>query len=416
MRSCRMVRGSGSEKDHFGKMTSITNDNQLRKNSDQSELLRYIAFYLPQFHPTPYNDEWWGKGFTEWTNVVRARPRFRGHYQPHLPADLGFCDLRVPEVRHAQAELARTYGIHGFCYYHYWFTGKRVLEHPLREVLRLGEPDFPFCICWANENWTRAWDGNSGNVLLEQRYSPEDDINHIQSCIPMLEDRRYIRVEDKPLLLIYRKELLPEPERTIERWRREALRAGLGDLFLVNVQSNYVRFPQDSTKEGFDAAVRFQPNIYSFHAPKFIRGIRALRSLRYNDRVYTYKSLYEKWKAAALPGYRNFDCVTPMWDNSARRAKKALMIKDSTPQLYEAWLRDATFRATPDRDGRRWVFINAWNEWGEGCHLEPCQRWGRAYLDATRRVYEEAEQAFRAVTNPEVDVLKLRGLRSPQGT
>ena len=153
---------------------------------------RFIAFYLPQFYPTPYNDEWWGKGFTEWTNVVKTRPRFRGHYQPHLPADLGFYDLRLPETREAQADLAREYGVHGFCYYHYWFNGRRILERPLDEVLTSGKPDFPFCICWANENWTRAWEGHVRNMLLEQQYSAEDDVAHIRHLIPMLADRRYI--------------------------------------------------------------------------------------------------------------------------------------------------------------------------------------------------------------------------------
>ena len=369
-------------------MTGTAEDNIHPAGSMALHSPRFIAFYLPQFYPTPYNDEWWGRGFTEWTNVVKARPRFRGHYQPHLPADLGFYDLRLPEAREAQAELAREYGIYGFCYYHYWFEGQRILERPLDEVLALGRPDFPFCICWANQSWTRSWEGNIRNMLMEQRYSAEDDLAHIRNLIRTLEDPRYIRIEGKPLVLIYRVELLPDPQQTAETWQTESRRAGLGDLFLVNVESSYVRVPKDASKLGFDAAVRFQPNVNSFFAPKFVRGLRALKSPRRNDRVYSYADLYKRWKAGISPSYRHFDCVIPMWDNSARRERRAFILRDSTPAQYEIWLREALRRATPDKDGRQWVFINAWNEWGEGCHLEPCQKWGRAYLEATKQVYE----------------------------
>ena len=170
-----------------------------------------IAFHLPQFHPIAENDEWWGKGFTEWTNVVKAAPRFPGHYQPHLPADLGFYDLRLPETRAAQAELAASYGIHGFCYYHYWFHGRQVLERPVNEIWKSGEPDFPFCLCWANEHWSRRWDGSNNEVLLEQRYSASDDLAHIRALIPIFLDRRYVRVMDRPFFAVYRASELPDP-------------------------------------------------------------------------------------------------------------------------------------------------------------------------------------------------------------
>lgn len=347
---------------------------------------RFIAFYLPQFYPTPYNDEWWGKGFTEWTNVAKAEPRFRGHYQPHLPADLGFYDLRLPEVRDAQADLAREYGVYGFCYYHYWFNGRRVLERPLDEVLRMGKPDFPFCICWANENWTRAWDGGNKTILLEQHHSAEDDLAHVRHLIRTFEDPRYIRIEGKPLVLLYRIELLPDPERTADIWRAEVRKAGLGDLFLVNVESVLVRDTRDSTKIGFDAAMRFQPNL-SIVSPFVDRVRQRLQSPIRKNRVLAYDDLYRYWKSALPSAYRSFECVTPMWDNSARRDRAAVILKDSTPQLYESWLREAVQRARVDNEGYTWTFINAWNEWGEGCHLEPCQKWGRSYLEATRRVH-----------------------------
>lgn len=199
--------------------------------------VRAIAFYLPQYHPVPENDEWWGKGFTEWRNVSKARPLFPGHYQPHLPADLGFYDLRLPEVREAQAELARAHGISGFVYYHYWFNGRRILERPFNEVLQSGKPDFPFCLCWANENWTRIWDGGDKHILLEQKYSAQDDLAHIQSLIPAFRDERYIRVNGKPLFLVYRAELIPDPVRTAAIWREAAIKAGVGDLYLARVES-----------------------------------------------------------------------------------------------------------------------------------------------------------------------------------
>ena len=227
----------------------------------QARTARLIAFHLPQFYPTPYNDEWWGKGFTEWTNVTKARPRFRGHYQPHLPADLGFYDLRLPEARDAQAALAAEYGIYGFCYYHYWFNGKMLLERPVNEILKLGSPDFPFCLCWANENWTRVWDGRDKKVLMQQAYSPQDDLMHVRWLSEVFSDSRYIRVGGKPMFLVYRSAALPEPKRTTERWREEAVRLGIGDLHLCLVENNFGDPIVDPTAQGFDAAVEFQPRL-----------------------------------------------------------------------------------------------------------------------------------------------------------
>src|SRR5918911_547953 len=220
--------------------------------------VRAIAFYLPQYHPIPENDRWWGKGFTEWTNVARARPLFPGHYQPHLPADLGFYDLRLPETRMVQAELARTHGIEGFCYWHYWFNGRRLLERPFNEVLASGEPDFPFCLAWANENWTRVWNGSERDVLIGQQYNEEDDRQHIRSLLAAFRDERYIRIDGKPVFLVYRAAKIPDPLRTTEVWREEAQKAGVGDLYLCRIES----FPDERTdpaRLGFDAAVEFHP-------------------------------------------------------------------------------------------------------------------------------------------------------------
>ncbi|MGD0008682.1 MAG: glycoside hydrolase family 99-like domain-containing protein [Terriglobia bacterium] len=359
-----------------------------------------IAFHLPQFHPIPENDEWWGKGFTEWTNVVRARPRFPGHYQPHLPADLGFYDLRLPEARAAQAELAASYGIYGFCYYHFWFNGRRLLERPVNEVWKSGEPDFPFCLCWANENWTRQWDGKKAHVLLEQRYSAADDLAHIRSLIPLFLDRRYIRVADRPLFLVYRASELPEPERTTAAWRREAERAGLKGLFLVRVESSSEQ-RSDPRNTGFDSSLEFQPCwsvlLSNSRIPRrkwwHRRRLRTAEPAFYENAVCDYEDFVRNTLATPVPAYPRIPCVCPGWDNSPRRKQGAIIIINSTPEIYEQWLRGIVNRrragiTSSENSGvteDSLVFINAWNEWAEGNHLEPCLRWGRKYLEATRR-------------------------------
>ncbi len=342
--------------------------------------LRALAFYLPQYHPIPENDAWWGKGFTEWTNVSKARPLFPGHYQPRLPADLGFYDLRVPETREAQAELARAAGLSGFVYYHYWFNGKRLLERPFNEVLASGRPDFPFCLCWANENWTRTWDGAANHVLIAQQHSPEDDRNHIRWLLRAFEDPRYVRVRGHPLLLVYRASLLPDPLQTTTIWREEALKQGAGELYLCRVES-FAGDRDDPRACGFDAAVEFQPDGQNF-------GPALSNPLFGDNRVYDYAFLVGRQLRKPEPPYRRYPCVTPGWDNYARRQSKATILINSSPLLYEKWLRAAVQRARQFEPEERLVFINAWNEWGEGNYLEPDQVFGHAYLDATRRALQ----------------------------
>jgi lipopolysaccharide biosynthesis protein len=352
---------------------------------------RVISFYLPQFHPIPENDQWWEKGFTEWSNVARAQPLFPGHYQPHLPADLGFYDLRLPDARQAQADLASHYGIHGFCYYHYWFNGRLLLERPFHEVLTSGKPDFPFCLCWANENWTRIWDGQDQHVLMKQEYSEADDRNHIRWLLDAFQDRRYIRVEGKPLFLVYRANALPDPLRTTSLWRDEVRRAGLGDLYLCRVES-VASEGSDPAEYGFDAAVEFQPMGTDF-GPLFRRGKiwDWLRRLRLVNRasgvnlIFDYATVIENALARASAPYKCYPCVMPSWDNTPRRPSGAVMFKGATPTLYGQWLEAVLERFSPYGPDENFVFINAWNEWGEGNHLEPCQRWGRAYLEATKK-------------------------------
>ncbi|WP_323355989.1 glycoside hydrolase family 99-like domain-containing protein [Cyanobium gracile] len=350
-----------------------------------------IAFYLPQYHPIPENDAWWGKGFTEWRNVAKARPLFAHHYQPHLPADLGFYDLRLPEARLAQTELARSYGIQGFCYYHYWFNGRRVLQRPFEDVLASGEPDFPFCLCWANENWTRRWDGSDDEILLQQNYCEQDDHDHLISLLEAFRDPRYIRIDDKPLFLVYRTSALPDPARTAAIWRTLARDHGIGDLHLVSVESkeSEIRNPHDF---GFDAAVEFQPcwpmlESLQGQAPSLrerIKGFLKKESPGKSiHRVVSYPEVCRAALARAVPPYPRFPCVTPSWDNTARRRWGGIVLQDATPERYGQWLRK-TVEQLPTRGLPEPVlFINAWNEWAEGNHLEPDQRWGTRYLEET---------------------------------
>ncbi len=354
---------------------------------------RLIAFHLPQFHPIPENDRWWGPGFTEWTNVVKARPRFRGHYQPHLPADLGFYDLRVPEARHAQAELARRYGISAFCYYHYWFEGRRLLERPVDEILRSGEPDFPFLLCWANHHWTRTWGIADDDVLMAQTYSPQDDLDHIRWLAQAFADPRYLRVDGKPLLLVFRALELPDPERTAETWREECQRLGIGEILLCQVQNwHEIRDPGDI---GFDAALEFQPFYGNRSALRRLhrwrgRADRLLGRVERAPRVHAYEDFVQTSLARPASGYPLFPCAAPGWDNSPRLGRSPIIFHGSTPEKYGRQLAGCIRAARATGGPEPLVFINAWNEWAEGAHLEPCQRWGHGYLEATRSALQRA--------------------------
>ena len=340
-----------------------------------SDAARVIAFYLPQFHPVPENDSWWGKGFTEWTNVARATPLFPGHYQPRLPSDLGFYDLRVPEVREKQAELADRFGIEGFCYWHYWFHGTRLLERPFEEVLASGEPNFPFCLSWANETWSRRWLGEERDVLLAQTYSAEDDRNHARWLVQAFVDPRYIRVDGRPLFLIYNPGDLPSPEATTAVIRQESRRHGLDDPYLVGVCSHSQR---DWQRHGFDANLDFEPQLGVLPGP-----------LDDGLKIYDY-TLGRKRMVSRARDYPSIPCVVVSWDNTPRRGNDGIVFINSTPEAFEAGLRDAIASVEHEPAGRRLVFVNAWNEWAEGNHLEPDQRHGRAYLEAVERALDPA--------------------------
>lgn len=371
----------------------------------KSKSLRHIALHLPQFHPIPENDEWWGKGFTEWTNVTKARPLFEGHYQPHHPADLGYYDLRLEEARDAQARLAQEYGIDGFCYYHYWFNGKRLLERPVDEILSKGKPDFPFMLCWANDNWTRRWDGLDQEVLITHEYSPEDDVEHMRHLIEYFQDPRYIKVNNKPVFVLYKTFFLPDPEATAKRWRAVAAELGI-ELYLCHMVFGYNQ-EWNRLVKGFDAAIDFEPfgirredglakvnNIFNKKRISLFKKVsnRIIGRKNYikipNEyNLHEYSSMFQNLKSLNKINFKLFPSIVPGWDNSPRRKfNPRLILHESTPKKYGEWLKKVIDDFTPYSTEENFIFINAWNEWAEGNHLEPCLKWGRSYLEETQNI------------------------------
>jgi hypothetical protein len=351
---------------------------------------RLMAFYLPQFHPIPENDGWWGKGFTEWTNVAKARPMFRGHYQPHLPGELGFYDLRLPEARLAQAELAKAHGIEGFCYWHYWFEGTRLLGGPLAEMLTSGLPDLGFCLAWANESWSRRWLGEERDLIQKQGYSPEDDVNHARWLQSAFGDHRYIRVQGRPLFLVYRPLDLPDPRRTTEVFRDSCVRHGLPEPYLLGINAHCPHV--DCRTLGFDGTVDFEPQLGVL--PGFLhdgRGMsKLLRNLNFGIvdsrlKVYDYVTA-RRLMAERTRDFPVYPAIFVGWDNTPRRGPDSIVIVNSGPDDFASGLDELIRSASHKPYDDRLVFINAWNEWAEGNHLEPDARYGRRYLEAVRRV------------------------------
>lgn len=345
---------------------------------------RLIALYLPQFHPIPENDAWWGKGFTEWTNTAKARPMFPQHYQPHVPADLGFCDLRVAETRAAQAALAHEYGIEAFCYYHYWFAGRRIIERPFNEVLESGAPDFPFCLCWANQSWTGVWHGAPDRILIEQTYPGIDDhrAHFERALLPAFLDRRYLRIDGKPLLLVYQPRELPHAGKVMRFWRELARAAGLPGLYLVGMQDM-----DDPQALGFDATTVAnlpprRPWVSRRHPLQWLRS-------RYREKaglptIYRYEDVVGDFWPECSGHAADFPCLIPNWDNTPRSGANGVVLHGSTPELFRRHVRAVAARIRDRPRETNLVFIKSWNEWAEGNHLEPDLRYGRGYLDVLR--------------------------------
>jgi hypothetical protein len=360
---------------------------------------RLIAFYLPQYYPIPENDKWWGPGFTEWTNVAKAKPLFPGHRQPNVPADLGFYDLRVRETRIAQAEMARQCGIEAFCYWHYWFgNGRRILERPFAEVLKSGEPNFPFCLAWANQSWSGRWYGNPKNILIHQTYpGPEDEAAHFRAVLPAFRDERYLRVEGKPLFVVFAPFELPNPNSFIAHWRQLAVQAGLPGLFLVGL-SNY---PSDRLAQ-FDAITPHPPHdfrprglikrivkrLWRRDFGSFVNQLTGDRLRR--PIIHSYYDVV-KFAFSESPGDPRFlPCILPNWDNTPRSGRRGMVFKKSSPELFREYLAKGLALIERHPPELRICFIKAWNEWAEGNYLEPDLQFGHAYLDVIR------EEIFRS--------------------
>ena len=348
---------------------------------------RAVAFYLPQFHPIDENDEWWGPGFTEWTNTARARPLYRGHRQPDLPADLGFYDLRLPATRLAQAELAEQYGVEAFCYWHYWFgNGRRILETPFTEVLRSGEPSLSFCLAWANQSWTGIWHGAKDKVLLEQSYpGPEDDQAHFDAIVDAFRDSRYLRVDDRPVFYVFRPEDLPNAAEFVDRWQQMARHAGLPGLYLVAEISDLLAHGPEYTRamaDGFDAGVYMRMPTTNSRAS--VLRMRLNRKLLGRPESYPYATEAQV-PPPEIDGPRIQPVVYPNWDNTPRSGRNGLVLTGSTPDRFGLQLRAAVARVADRPLDERLVWIKSWNEWAEGNHLEPDLTYGRGWLEAVRR-------------------------------
>jgi len=349
-----------------------------------SRLARAVTFYLPQFHPIPENDGWWGAGFTEWTNVARARRLFPGHHQPDVPADLGFYDLRLPESRAAQAELAQEYGVEAFAYWHYWFgDGRRILERPFQEVLTSGQPGISFCLAWANQTWSGIWHGDSDRVLVQQRYPGEDDYRaHFDAVLPAFRDERYLRVGGRPVFYVFSPEELPDAAAFVDLWQGWAREAGLEGLHLVAEMSDLlgrgVRYDRVE-EDGFDAGVYMR--MPADTSPSAMYRMRAYRKLRGGPEIYPYSS---DWTTQNLTGPQVQPCVYPNWDNTPRSGRGGVVLRGATPEGFRDNVRQAVGSLATRPADERLLWVKSWNEWAEGNHLEPDLRFGRGWLEALR--------------------------------
>ncbi|MBR5935465.1 MAG: glycoside hydrolase family 99-like domain-containing protein [Bacteroidaceae bacterium] len=373
---------------------------------------RVIALYLPQFHPIPENDLWWGPGFTEWTNVAKAKPLFRGHIQPKIPADLGFYDLRLPETREQQASMARQAGIEGFCYYHYWFgNGKQLLERPFDEVLESGKPDFPFCLCWANHDWTnKTWTNQSAlkkdSMMIKMEYSMEDHKNHFFSLLPAFKDKRYITVDGKPLFMIYNAIAFPQVKEYIELWKGLARENGLPGIYFVGgTQSTFSFRLNDEGKRiasvpnlkssaeifnsvlemGFDAVNSFgkrRGEMLEEGRIKYVLRVAMQKIGIPMNKKYDYLKTVSGFFAPEDNWENVFPTILPQWDRSPRVGSADGVYVNATPENFKKHIFQALDLVKDKQEEHRIIFMKSWNEWGEGNYVEPDQIYGHGFLDA----------------------------------
>lgn len=379
---------------------------------------RIIGLYLPQYHPIPENDEWWGPGFTEWTNVAKAKPLFRGHYQPHIPADLGFYDLRVPEVREKQAELAREAGLEGFCYYHYWFgNGKQLLQRPFEEVLASGQPTLPFCLCWANHDWTnKTWKKGSSlrrdSMIMQMHYSMEDHIRHFQYVLPAFRDERYICVDGKPVFGVWAPNAIPEVENFIDLWQRLARENGLPGIHFIGYTNNAAGRTADGKLSLWDT--QQAGNIYKGVLSKGFDAVMSSGLFRAQSMCHGTLSMlwYYVSKNSPLPTSNRTDyervmkhyyvsedswenvypTLLPQWDRTPRAGSKTNMLTDATPAKFQKTVEEAIRLVGNKEPQHQLLFLKAWNEWGEGNYVEPDLKFGHGFIQAIRKAIENCQK------------------------
>ena len=351
--------------------------------------MRVIAYYLPQFHAIPENDEWWGKGFTEWTSVRNGKPLFKGHQQPVEPGELGYYNLLEADVKERQAQLAREAGVEGFCYWHYWFGGKQLLEKPLQQVMESGKPDFPFCLGWANESWkAKTWlDQQTApdKMLIEQTYPDGDDEAHFAAILPMLRDKRYIQVDGKPLLMVYRPLQLPDGKAWTARWQKMAKDAGFKGLYLLG-HALYEREIDAVLALGFDSVnlvplgdAKRNKGLALRHLPTLIKHLRGKSPL-----VYDYGTAIKVFAESAMQREEVVPTILPGWDHSPRSRMRAFVMNNSTPEAFKAHVE--AIKNIVDKKQNQLVMLKSWNDWGEGNYIEPDARWGRQYIDSLGEV------------------------------
>lgn len=365
--------------------------------------IKFLAYYLPQFHPIPENDAWWGKGFTEWTNVTKAKPLFRGHYQPILPADLGFYDLRLPEVQEAQSKLALEYGVDGFIYYQYWFgNGKMLLERPAEAMLENSDIKIPFCFCWANETWKGIWHGlDNPDVLIEQEYNGREDyVNYFNYLLPFFKDKRYIKVDNKPMFHIYKMDEIPDLDLFCNTFNSLAVQNGFEEIYFVATHGNLQKVVTNSNFYGqvgvdifnsmrYEQSFIFGSDTLTGKIERKIYESLKLSIVKRNPFVLDYKIATQKLNVQ-FKHHKHIACVFPNWDNSARSGKKSMIFKNSTPQLFKEHLSKTLRELKNQKDTPRFLVIKSWNEWAEGNYLEPDRKYRHQFLNAVKEIKDES--------------------------